>query len=40
VLVWLDYRWLNLANTHPWFWRLRWHASSVAVVALLAQVFA
>lgn len=39
-LVWLDYRWLNLANTHPWFWRLRWHASSVAVVALLAQVFA
>lgn len=40
LMLVLDWRWLDLPNTQPWFWRLRWHASVVAIASLsLAHLY-
>ncbi|WP_044407905.1 DUF3429 domain-containing protein [Thiomicrospira microaerophila] len=34
VMLVLDWRWLSLPQAKPWFWRLRWQASLVAILSL------
>lgn len=35
LMLILDWVWLHLPERTPWFWRLRWHATSVAIVSLV-----
>lgn len=34
VMLLIDWRWLELPAQRPWFWRLRWQASSIAILVL------
>ena len=34
IMLLIDWRWLELPAQRPWFWRLRWQASSIAILAL------
>jgi len=35
VMLFIDRFWIKLDKSIPWFWTLRWHASSIAIVCLL-----
>lgn len=35
LILILDWRWLHLPERKPWFWRLRWQATSLAIVSLV-----
>lgn len=40
VMLSLDWYWLALQKSTPWFWRLRWQASAIAMLSLgLAGVY-
>ncbi|HHT00525.1 MAG TPA: DUF3429 domain-containing protein [Thiomicrospira sp.] len=38
-LIFVDWKWANFSNSQPWFWKLRWHASSVAILSMLLNAF-
>ena len=39
VLLWIDKSWLRLNQQRVWFWRLRWQASLIAIISMLANAF-
>ncbi|WFE68935.1 DUF3429 domain-containing protein [Thiomicrospira sp. R3] len=39
VMLAVDWRWLTLAQTQAWFWRLRWQASFIAMLSLVVMGF-
>ncbi|MDA3807209.1 MAG: hypothetical protein PF440_04765 [Thiomicrorhabdus sp.] len=39
ALLWIDKIWIAIDHHRVWFWRLRWQASLIAIVAMLANAF-